>query len=53
VVQIAIAGVGVVIAAGVVLVTSAQRVGLPELLVAKGLDDRYFNLFGAGPSLIL
>jgi SSS family solute:Na+ symporter len=53
VVQIAIAGVGVVIAAGVVLVTSAQQGGLPELLVNKGVDDRYFNLFGAGPSLIL
>ncbi len=51
--QIAIAGVGVVIAGAVVLVRSGGIDGLRGLLEAKDVGEGYFSLTGAGPSLIL
>ena len=53
VVQIAIAGVGVVIAGGVVLDRAGGLDGLQEALAAKDVGEGYLTLTGAGPTLIL
>ncbi len=53
VVQIAIAGAGVVIAGAVVLHRSGGLDGLQATLAAKDVGEGYFSLTGAGPSLIL
>ncbi len=53
VVQIAIAGVGVVIAGAVVLHRTGGFDGLQEALAAKDVGEGYFSFTGAGPSLIL
>jgi len=52
-VQIAIAGVGVVIAAIAVVVRADGIDGLTATLAAKGADEGYFRLTGAGGSMIL
>ena len=53
VVQIVIAGVGVVIAGVVVMSVSSAEGGLVSLLESKGLEPSYFSLLGQGPPFIL
>ncbi len=52
-IQIVIAGAGIVIAAVVVWTRAADQGGLTEVVAAKGVDDGYFSFAGAGPELIL
>ena len=51
-VQIIIAGVGVVIAGIVVMNVSAAQGGLETLLANRGVEESYFSLVGQGPSFI-
>ena len=51
--QIVVAGLGVVFAAIVVLLTASKQGGMRSLLASGDVGDAYFDLFGAGPSLIL
>ncbi len=53
VVQIAVAGVGIVIAGFVVISRASELGGLEAVLVSKGVGEEYFQITGAGPSLIL
>ncbi|MEE8526166.1 MAG: sodium:solute symporter family protein [Thermoanaerobaculia bacterium] len=52
-VQIVIAGVGIVIAAAVVWSHASKLGGLAEVLAAKDVGEGYLSLTGAGPELIL
>ena len=51
-VQMTIAGVGVVIAGIAVMNVSAAQGGLNTLLVSKGFEASYFSILGQGPSFI-
>ena len=53
VVQIAVAGVGITIAGFVVMSRASELGGLQAVLAHKGVGEEYFQLTGAGPSLIL
>ncbi len=53
VVQIVVAGVGIVIAGFVVISRASELGGLEAILANKGAGEEYFQLGGAGPSLIL
>lgn len=53
VVQIAIAGVGIVIAGFVVIHRASELGGLEAVLEGKGTGEEYFQITGTGPSLIL
>ena len=53
VVQIAIAGAGIVIAGFVVINRTSELGGFEAVLVGKGAGEEYFQITGAGPSLIL
>ena len=51
--QLVVAGLGVVFAAIVGLASTADQGGMRSLLASADVGDAYFNLFGAGPALIL
>ncbi len=53
VVQIVVAGAGIVIAGFVVISQASDLGGLRAVLADKGVGEDYFQLTGAGPSLIL
>ncbi len=53
VVQIAVAGVGIVLAGFVVTRRASELGGLETVLAGKGVGEEYFQLTGVGPSLIL
>ncbi len=52
-VQIVVAGAGIVIAGVVVMRRASELGGLEAVLADKGVGEDYFQLTGAGPSLIL
>ncbi len=53
VVQIVVAGAGIVLAGFVVVSHAAERGGLEAVLAEKGVGEEYFQLTGIGPSLIV